>query len=102
MRCVELLHTVCMTLASAGCNWILGCDANMESEGINQSLWLQDLGVVMVVTDDMADTYRANVSGVFFLQNTDYFMVSKDMVDVVTKPEDTGCVSHERRINQCT
>ena len=82
---------------------ILGCDANMEPEGMSQSQRLQDLGVFMVVTDDMADTYRASVSdGFFFHQNYDYFMVSKDMVDVVTKPEDTGCVSHERRINQCS
>ena len=66
MRCVELLHTVCMTLASAGCNWILGCDGNMELEGMSQSQWLQDLGVFMVVTDDMAAFYRANVSDVFF------------------------------------
>ena len=58
---------------------------NHGARGYEQqnTLWFPTLGAVIVVTEDEAGTYRANVAEGFAANNYDHFLVSRDLVDVI-------------------
>ena len=41
---------------------VIGCDANMESEDLDKSIWFQLMGAVIAAREDEAGIWRANVA----------------------------------------
>ena len=39
------------------------CDASTKSEDMRKGVWFQEMGSVIVATDEMAGTYRSDVLG---------------------------------------
>ena len=55
-------------------SWVSDCDANMELKVMSKNVWFQK--AVIVTTEQEADTYRANVAGLFVSRNYEYFLVN--------------------------